>query len=501
MAVTEGTGPSSLPAIDKLTTDLTGQTTSPRPPAPSALPRPTPVPAKKAPTKTPVKRTTATRGTSATKPTAIPGLAGVNSAFDSRLMALIAAAPGRITITSGLRSTAQQQKLWEKYQNGTGNLAAKPGTSYHEKGLAYDIGFADDATRRWAHANASKFGLVFPIKSEAWHVEPVETRGQQLSAPAVAAGLKPITDVRSTPAGAVGSEGAVAGLGADQKIDPAAAIAEYGYIAELANSVPDIKKVLTQAIENGWTPARFTAAIQETAWWRTTTDKQRQVEVLKKTNPQEYRRQRQEMIDRFVITARNLGVEEGNQRIFILAERALSQGWDDDQIQRYLAADVKVKASGNTGMTATTVDSLKEQASQYGVPMSQQTLQMWTTQVLRGMVPAESFTSYLKEQAKSLFPGLSKAIDAGVTVEQYVEPYRQLAARTLERNPEEFRLDNPFMMKALYGQTAEGSRAQMSLAEFQNYLRGTDGYRGTREAQEMAASFTNTITDLFGATA
>jgi len=43
------------------------------------------------------------------------------------------------TVTSGLRSTAKQAQLYAAYQAGTGPLAAKPGTSYHEKGQALDI--------------------------------------------------------------------------------------------------------------------------------------------------------------------------------------------------------------------------------------------------------------------------------------------------------------------------------------------------------------------------
>lgn len=295
-------------------------------------------------------------------------------------------------------------------------------------------------------------------------------------------------------------------LGPDGKVDPSKAIAEYGYIAELAKSQPDINKVLTQAITDGWTADRFTAEIQKTNWWRTTSNTQRQITELKATNPGEYRRMRQQMIDRFVITARNLGVDEGSQRIFILAERALTMGWSDDEIERYLAADVRVadpnnpKAT-NKGQAAVTVDSLKEQAAQYGVPMSQQTLQMWTTQVLRGMVPMESFQSYLKEQAKSLFPGLAKAIDAGVTVEQYTAPYRELTAQILERNPADIRMDDPHIQKALYAVGGDGKRTQMSLSEYQEYLRGTDGFRKTRQAQETAAGFAERITQMFGATA
>lgn len=43
------------------------------------------------------------------------------------------------TVTSAQRSTAKQAELYAAYQNGTGSLAAKPGTSLHETGQALDV--------------------------------------------------------------------------------------------------------------------------------------------------------------------------------------------------------------------------------------------------------------------------------------------------------------------------------------------------------------------------
>lgn len=43
------------------------------------------------------------------------------------------------TVTSSKRTRAQQETAYAKYKAGTGPLAAKPGTSYHEKDMARDI--------------------------------------------------------------------------------------------------------------------------------------------------------------------------------------------------------------------------------------------------------------------------------------------------------------------------------------------------------------------------
>ncbi len=291
-------------------------------------------------------------------------------------------------------------------------------------------------------------------------------------------------------------------LGADGQVDPSKAIEEYGFIAELANSNPEIKAVFQQAISAGWDAGRFTAAIRETGWYKQTSDNQRQVQILQTTNPGEYARQLKVVNDEITVMMRNLGVPQDNERIGRLAAAALANGWSGAELNRYVAAEVKVNPlGGNTGQIAVTVDQLKEQAAQYAVPLSDATVQEWTQQILRGMVPAESFESYLKEQAKSLFPGLAAAIDSGITVAQYTDPYRQIAAQTLELNPNDIDINHKHVQRALYSQGKDGSRTPMNLSDYQRYLRDTDEYRGTRQAQETAATFTNTITDIFGATA
>lgn len=99
---------------------------------------------------------------------------GLESPFATALRRMMADAPGLITVTSGLRTRAQQAALYAKKPR----LAAPPGKSRHEDldhepgAEAADIKFANDAVRAWAHANAAKYGLRFPMSYEPWHVEP-----------------------------------------------------------------------------------------------------------------------------------------------------------------------------------------------------------------------------------------------------------------------------------------------------------------------------------------
>jgi hypothetical protein len=96
---------------------------------------------------------------------------GLVDPLAERLLRLLTLFGGRVLIISGRRSYAEQQVLWEQYLAG-GPLAARPGTSLHERGAAADLRIVDSSvTWREVHLAAGTYGLCFPIPSEDWHVQ------------------------------------------------------------------------------------------------------------------------------------------------------------------------------------------------------------------------------------------------------------------------------------------------------------------------------------------
>jgi D-alanyl-D-alanine carboxypeptidase len=94
----------------------------------------------------------------------------VDSSIAGNVRAMIAAAKKDgidLKITSAHRSHAEQKVLYDKYKNGTGNLAAKPGTSNHESGQAIDFTNTPGA-HAWLAKNAGRFGLK-NLPGEPWH--------------------------------------------------------------------------------------------------------------------------------------------------------------------------------------------------------------------------------------------------------------------------------------------------------------------------------------------
>jgi zinc D-Ala-D-Ala carboxypeptidase len=76
-------------------------------------------------------------------------------------------------VSSGYRTRRQQRFLYERYKQGMGPRAARPGQSNHQRGTAVDVsvGHEDTPTYRWLAANACRHGFRRTVPSEPWHWE------------------------------------------------------------------------------------------------------------------------------------------------------------------------------------------------------------------------------------------------------------------------------------------------------------------------------------------
>jgi hypothetical protein len=80
-----------------------------------------------------------------------------------------------LRLSSGFRTMDEQRYLHNCYVTqscNSGNLAARPGWSNHQHGIALDIRVADRPDHyAWLAANAQRFGFVRTVPSERWHWE------------------------------------------------------------------------------------------------------------------------------------------------------------------------------------------------------------------------------------------------------------------------------------------------------------------------------------------
>ena len=86
-----------------------------------------------------------------------------------------AATGQKASFTSLVRSKEKQAELYYNYIHGIGGqgLAAKPGTSLHERGMAADL--AEGSTRDWVRAHAGDYGMEL-VPGDPEHVQLAKSR-------------------------------------------------------------------------------------------------------------------------------------------------------------------------------------------------------------------------------------------------------------------------------------------------------------------------------------
>lgn len=88
-----------------------------------------------------------------------------------------------INIRSGFRTFAKQNALFQLHLNGLGNLAAKPGRSNHQNGIAFDLntgGFDGAPVYDWMKKNGTSFGFLRTVNKEHWHWEYNPRKAEEL---------------------------------------------------------------------------------------------------------------------------------------------------------------------------------------------------------------------------------------------------------------------------------------------------------------------------------
>src|SRR5690242_17055271 len=65
-------------------------------------------------------------------------------------------------------------------------------------------------------------------------------------------------------------------------------MAAYGYVYNVANSIPELKTLLDQAIAGGWSAQKLQASIESSAWWMNNADTARNLAFQKYAEPATY---------------------------------------------------------------------------------------------------------------------------------------------------------------------------------------------------------------------
>lgn len=270
--------------------------------------------------------------------------------------------------------------------------------------------------------------------------------------------------------------------------------------------LPGIWDAVSQSVQNNWTPARLQAALQATDYYRTTSASDRAWFILSSVDPATAAQRTQQYQQRYTNLISQTGIAQLDQpTVDKLVRDAAANQWSDTEFRLHiLQTGGQQKPGVDGGEIATQAAQVASMAKDYGVPISDQAALDWADQLTSGAIDQNAVKGYMIQQAQSLYPGLKGALTSGQTIAQYADPYKQIAVRELNINPQDFDLSKTKWNSAL-SQTdpTTGNKVPLSLDQWQTKIRSDPqyGYDSTQGGKAQAASLVNFLEQKMGASA
>lgn len=287
--------------------------------------------------------------------------------------------------------------------------------------------------------------------------------------------------------------------------------AQYGFVAMLAQSVPEIGALMQRAVAEKWTSDRFQMAVAATNWWKTTPAQTRQWVTQNVADPASATRTMQTGGDEISVLASRFGFQGIPQDVLqkIWLDGQLS-GYDDSMMQQwtwnalwnYGRANGQVPTGGEFGAR---VQQAGELASQYGYAPKdldkqiQQAMGMALSSGQTGDGGMADWLNKLKNYASSKYAPFADRIQAGETVRDIAQPYIDMYSQTLEVNPQDVGLDDQYLQRWMQGQSEAGKPpASVPVWQAQQDLRKDARWGFTQNAKQATAQAANIIGKAFG---
>lgn len=278
--------------------------------------------------------------------------------------------------------------------------------------------------------------------------------------------------------------------------------AEYGWSMAVLNSDPDLKRIFHDAVQNTWTPQRFVAELRDTDWYRQRTEQQRSNAILKTTDPTEYKRRYRVVVGNARALMGSLGVPLSDAQVSKISADAFNLGWSEDELRRNIVntADWKniIKAPDTNGQAAELEQDIKKTAGAYGVNVSKGFIAKQVDRVLMQQGTRDGYVEYFRNAAKQTYAAYADQIDAGFTVDEIAEPYKQTVAKLLELNPEQVTLDEPLVKKWLTARDDKSKPAFVPMWKAENEARADARWLKTDNAREAASGAALKVLDDWG---
>lgn len=283
--------------------------------------------------------------------------------------------------------------------------------------------------------------------------------------------------------------------------------AQYGFALAFLNSDPEIKALFKKAVKNTWTPDMFAARLRASKWFQTHSASVRNAIMMQTSDPKSYK----ENVDKMYAQVRDAwgktygmgavsGIDDADFRKW--GETAFRMGWTEDQLLDHMGSAInyqQVMTSNSLGGTAAEARAqMRALIQNYGVDPGDTWMGQNLKRVVTGDDTFEGIQARIRDMAKSQYAAFADQIEAGQTVAEIADPYRQKMADLLELNPNDLSLKDSTIQNALTMKDPQGLPVAQSLADFANTVRKDTRWQYTTNAKTQVAEVGSQLLRSFG---
>lgn len=267
----------------------------------------------------------------------------------------------------------------------------------------------------------------------------------------------------------------------------------------------ELSRLFNKALEENWTGQRLESEARNTKWYKNHSQAQRQAQVLKTSDPDEYKRRVKQTKSKVHQIGRQMGIGFSGMNLGVVASMAFTNGWSEYEISRYLgkisntAARVR-KGKLLSGQIGREYAALREYAAQQGVKVSNRQWGNWMQNLVEADTNVDGIRAALDKKAISAFPGLKDEILGGTSVREFADQYIQSMADLLEVNEADIDVFNKDIKQALNSKNEKGKFSPLTLTDFETRLRKDPRWMKTKNARESLMGAGREILNAFGVT-
>lgn len=280
--------------------------------------------------------------------------------------------------------------------------------------------------------------------------------------------------------------------------------ANYGFALAFMKSNPELWHLFNQATRQTWDANRFIAKLRNTKWFKHHSANVRNAIMQQTSDPATYKAN----IDKMFSTVRDaygsmFGTANMDQKdLRGWAQTAYRMGWSEGELVDHMTKGLnyrKLLKKGELGGTAAeTEGQLNNLIQNFGLSYGNNWKASQLEKLMRGDDTLAGVQNRVREQAKREYGAFADQIDAGSTVAEIADPYRQTMAELLELNPNDVDLKDKMIQRAMKQSTPKGKPAALSLTDFGDMVRQDKRWQYTDNAREQVSSVTQNLLQSFG---